>query len=46
MMEKSNLLDKLSELKNRKNELITNMNNSSAKNGVDSIIEIILNSIK
>lgn len=46
MVEKNLLMTKLNELKNRKNELLTNMENSNVKNGVDSIIKIIMNSIK
>lgn len=46
MMEKHNLMKKLLELKDKKNELIKNMNNSEMKNGVDAIINVIINSIK
>ena len=45
MMEKHNLIDKLTDLKNNKNKLITSMQNSKVKNGVDEIISIILKSI-
>ena len=45
MLEKENLVKKLVELKTRKNELITNMNNSNLKNGVNGIIEVIMESI-
>ena len=44
MMEKHNLTDKLTELKNNRNKLITSMQNSKVKNGVDEIISIILKS--
>lgn len=40
------LYNKILELKEKKEELIANMTKSQAKNGVDTIIEIILNSIK
>ena len=46
MMEKHNLMEKLLELQVRKNDFIKNMNNSQMKNGVDAIINIIMNSIK
>ena len=46
MIENKNLVEKLIELKNRKNELLTNMNNSNLKNGVDGIIDIIMNSMR
>ena len=36
---------KLEELKSKKNELIMNMEKSTAKNGVDAIIDIIMKSI-
>ena len=45
MMEKDLLMSKLEELKNKKNELIMNMEKSTAKNGVDAIIDIIMKSI-
>lgn len=45
MMEKHNLINKLNELKNRKDELIKNMSNSDVKNGVDGILTVIMNSI-
>ena len=40
------LYNKISELKNRKDELINNMNKSETTNAVDSIVKILLNSIK
>lgn len=40
------LYKKILELKNRKNELINNMNKSETTNAVDSIVKILLNSIK
>lgn len=40
------LYNKILELKEKKEELIANMTKSQAKNGVDTIIEVILNSIK
>lgn len=46
MMEKHNLIDKLTELKNNKNKLVSSMQNSKVKNGVDEIINVILNSLK
>ncbi|MFT8347999.1 undecaprenyldiphospho-muramoylpentapeptide beta-N-acetylglucosaminyltransferase [Clostridium saccharoperbutylacetonicum] len=39
------LCDKIMELKNRKKELIENMEKSQAKNGVEAIIGVLLNSI-
>ena len=45
MMEKHNLINKLNDLKNRKDELIKNMSKSDAKNGVEAIITVIMNSI-
>ena len=38
-------MEKLSELKLRKNDLVKNMSNSEMKNGVDTIINVIMNSI-
>ena len=46
MMEKHNLLERLFELRSKKSELIKNMTNSEMKNGVDAIINVIMNSIK
>ena len=46
MVEKNLLMVKLNELRNRKTELITNMENSNVKNGVNSIVDIIMKSIK
>ena len=46
MIEKGNIVEKLNELKAQKNKLITNMNKSAAKNGVDAIFDIIMKSIK
>lgn len=46
MMEKNNLMEKITELKGRKKELITNMQNSDAKNGVEAILVEITKSIK
>jgi UDP-N-acetylglucosamine--N-acetylmuramyl-(pentapeptide) pyrophosphoryl-undecaprenol N-acetylglucosamine transferase len=46
MMEKNNLMEKITELKSRKKELITNMQNSDAKNGVEAILTEITKSIK
>ncbi|WP_160687351.1 undecaprenyldiphospho-muramoylpentapeptide beta-N-acetylglucosaminyltransferase [Clostridium sp. C2-6-12] len=40
------LYNKILELKDKKEELITNMTKSQLKNGVESIVEIILDSIK
>ncbi|MDV4149747.1 undecaprenyldiphospho-muramoylpentapeptide beta-N-acetylglucosaminyltransferase [Clostridium sp. AL.422] len=40
------LIIKLKELKNKKNILLENMRKSNVKNGVESIIEVIINSIK
>lgn len=40
------LYKKISELKERKNELIKNMEKSGSKNGVESIVNVILKSIK
>ena len=45
MMDKHNLPEKLSELRNRKSELIKNMTNSEMKNGVDAILNVIMKSI-
>ena len=45
MMEKDLLMSKLEELKSKKSELIMNMEKSTAKNGVDAIIDIIMKSI-
>ena len=45
MMEKDLLMSKLEELKRKKSELIMNMEKSTAKNGVDAIIDIIMKSI-
>ena len=45
MMEKDLLMSILEELKSKKNELIMNMEKSTAKNGVDAIIDIIMKSI-
>ena len=46
MIEKHNLMEKLSELQLRKNDLVKSMSNSEMKNGVDAIINVIVNSIK
>lgn len=40
------LYNKILELKDKKEELISNMAKSRAKNGVEAIVEVILNSIK
>lgn len=40
------LYNKILELKNRKDELIKNMENSDSKNGVESIVNILLSTIK
>lgn len=40
------LYDKILELKDKKAELIRNMNNSKSTNAVDSLVKILLNSIK
>ena len=40
------LYNKILELKDKKEELITNMTKSKVKNGVETIVEVILNSIK
>ena len=40
------LYNKILELKDKKEELITNMAKSKVKNGVETIVEVILNSIK
>lgn len=40
------LYNKILELKDKKEELISNMTKSQAKNGVEAIVEVILNSIK
>ncbi|SFC59985.1 undecaprenyldiphospho-muramoylpentapeptide beta-N-acetylglucosaminyltransferase [Clostridium uliginosum] len=40
------LYNKIIELKNRKDELINAMNSEKAKDSIDSIIDVILNSIK
>lgn len=40
------LYNKILELKNRKKELIENMEKSQAKNGVDAIVDLLLSSIK
>ena len=45
IIEKHNLINKLNDLKNRKDELIKNMSKSDAKNGVEAIITVIMNSI-
>ena len=51
MIEEENLVgdalyNKILELKNRKDELIKNMENSDSKNGVESIVNILLSTIK
>ena len=46
MIEKHNLMEKLSELQLRKSDLMKSMSNSEMKNGVDAIINVIMNSIK
>ena len=45
MKEKQNLPEKLSQLRNKKDELIKNMTNSEMKNGVDAILNVIMKSI-
>ena len=45
MKEKHNLPEKLSQLRNKKDELIKNMTNSEMKNGVDAILNVIMKSI-
>lgn len=40
------LYNKILELKDKKEELISNMTKSQAQNGVEAIVEVILNSIK
>lgn len=40
------LYNKILELKDKKEELISNMTKSQAKNGVEAIVEVILNSVK
>ena len=45
MKEKHNLTEKLSQLRNKKDELIKNMTNSEMKNGVDAILNVIMKSI-
>ena len=40
------LYNKILELKDKKEKLISNMTKSQAKNGVEAIVEVILNSIK
>lgn len=45
MEKKHNLLEKLLQLRNKKDELIKNMTNSDMKNGVDLVIEVIMKSI-
>lgn len=45
MMESNLIVYKIKELKEKKNELIKNMNNSSAQNGVKAIINVIIESI-
>jgi UDP-N-acetylglucosamine--N-acetylmuramyl-(pentapeptide) pyrophosphoryl-undecaprenol N-acetylglucosamine transferase len=40
------LCNKILELKDKKEELISNMTKSQVKNGVETIVEVILNSIK
>lgn len=45
MIEKHNLMEKLSELTLKKSELIKNMSNSSSRNGVDGILKVIMDSI-
>jgi UDP-N-acetylglucosamine--N-acetylmuramyl-(pentapeptide) pyrophosphoryl-undecaprenol N-acetylglucosamine transferase len=40
------LYNKILELKDKKEELISNMTKSQVKNGVETIVEVILNSIK
>lgn len=46
MLEKNNILEKIKELRNKKQELISNMSKSEMGNGVDSIYKVILSSIK
>lgn len=46
MIEKNNLMEKVEELISRKEELIINMQNSDAKNGVEAILNEITKSIK
>ncbi|WP_244834776.1 undecaprenyldiphospho-muramoylpentapeptide beta-N-acetylglucosaminyltransferase [Clostridium sp. BJN0001] len=45
-LSKDSLMNKLKELKNRKNELIKNMENSDSKNGVKNVVKVIKESIK
>ena len=40
------LIMKLKELKDKKNTLVENMKKSGVSNGVDGILEVIINSIK
>ena len=46
MIEKHNLMEKLSDLRLRKDEFVKNMSNSKMKSGVDAIINVIMNSIQ
>ncbi|AYE33470.1 undecaprenyldiphospho-muramoylpentapeptide beta-N-acetylglucosaminyltransferase [Clostridium septicum] len=46
MQESHNLIIKLKELKEKSNYLAKNMENSNLKNGVDAILEVILNSME
>lgn len=45
-LNENTLYDKILELKDKKAELIRNMNNSKSTNAVDSLVKILLNSIK
>ena len=45
MVDKNLLMEKINELKSKKVELIKNMENSEMKNGVDAIIDIIMDAI-
>ena len=46
MIEKNNLMEKIKELKTRRKELISNMQSSDAKNGVEAILNEITKSVK
>lgn len=46
MMESDVFMDKLKELKEKRNILVKNMENSNLKNGIDEIIKVIIQSIE
>lgn len=46
MLEQHNLIEKIDELKMRKETLLTNMSKSTMKNGVDKILDVIFESIR